>query len=289
MKTVEDIELIFPRTLTDAVRNQADEKTRAQPLAGGTDLMVQWASGAAPIPERALSLWHLDELRQIRETPTMIEIGALATHAMIHASPLVHKHLPALAAAAGTIGGPQIQARGTIAGNVANASPAGDLAPALLVTGGAVILASRAGEREEPLTKFFLGYRRLDMRPDELIVRFVLPKRPAHLFEFFHKLGARRAQAISKVMGACRALINQGRIENIAIALGSVAPVPIRLFELEQTLAGKKLSREVIALAEKTTSDLVRPIDDIRSTAEYRKWVSGRLVRRFLEQLAAHS
>ena len=285
MKTIEDIECLFPTTLKEALELMADERTRGRPLAGGTDLMVQWSSGVLPIADRAVSVLGLPELKGIREAGDCVEIGAAVTHAELRGSPLVGQCLPALTAAAATIGGAQIQARGTIAGNVANASPAGDLAPALLVTGGSVVVASVQGERQVPLAKFFLAYRKIDLRPDELIVRFVLPKCPAAGRELFRKLGPRAAQAISKVMGSCRAVVEQGTVRSLAMALGSVAPVPMRLYEVEKLAAGRRLDESLIAEAEKLAAARVRPIDDIRSTAEYRAWAAGRLVRGFLEAL----
>ncbi len=287
MRFAEDIDCAFPRTLADALKLQAAEKTRGRLLAGGTDLMVQWSSGALPIDDRAVSLAAVPELRGLCEDGDRIVIGATATHAQIRSSALVRQHLPALAAAAATVGGAQIQARGTIGGNVANASPAGDLAPALLVTDGAVVVASASGEREIPLTKFYLGYRKIDLRPDEIIVRFVLPKMRDGERELFRKLGPRAAQAISKVMGACRARVVKGTVKSFAVALGSVAPVPSRLPEFESWIKGEAIGKKVLDEAERRVSESLKPIADIRSTAEYRKWVSGRIVRGFLEELAS--
>ncbi len=285
LKTLEDIACAFPDSLAEALRLQADERTRGRPLAGGTDLLVQWQSGVLSLPERAVSLGHLPELKGIRETAAAVEIGAGVTHAELRASALVRAHLPALAAAAATVGGAQIQARGTLGGNVANASPAGDLAPALLITGGAAVVAAVSGERQVALEQFFLGYRKIDLRPDELLVRFILPKRPPAAVEMFEKLGPRAAQAISKVMGACRVVVEQGAVRAVAVALGSVAPVPVRLRALEGWLAGRKLDPALLDEAQQRASAEVAPIDDIRSTAEYRRWVAGRIVRGFLAAL----
>ena len=283
MKTTEKIDIRFPKTLAEAVRLQADEKTRGKLLAGGTDLMVQWASGA-PRPERATSVWNLPELSAIEIFPDCVEIGAGVTHAFLRDAAQIHRHVPALVAAAATVGAAQIQARGTLGGNAANASPAGDTAPALLVTGGTVRLASRAGTREVPLAEFWTGYRKIAARPDEIIVAFRLPKR-GKAQERFRKIGTRRAQAISKVMAASRILVEKGTIRAAAIALGSVAPTPVRLAAVEAFLVGKKLSPKLIDEAEKLAQATVQPIADIRSTAEYRRWASGRLVRDALENL----
>ena len=209
IKTVEDIEIEFPETLREALGALKGESNRGRILSGGTDLMVQWASGVLPVPDHAISVFQIPELRKIEEEDNAIVIGAAVTHAELRTSALVQRHLPALAAAAGTVGGAQIQARGTIGGNVANASPAGDLPPALIITDGVVVVASTEGQREIPLTEFFLDYRKIDLRPDELIVRFILPKVPKGGREFFWKIGPRAAQAISNVMGACRIVLER--------------------------------------------------------------------------------
>ena len=283
MKTTETIDIRFPKTLAEAVRLQASEKTRGKLLAGGTDLMVQWASGV-PVPARATSVWDLPELCAIEVFPDRIEIGAGVTHAFLGDAVQIHRHVPALIAAAATVGAKQIQARGTLGGNAANASPAGDTAPALLVTGGYVLLASLAGAREVPLADFWTGYRQIAARPDEIILAFRLPKK-GKAKERFRKIGTRRAQAISKVMAASRILVEKGTIRAAAIALGSVAPTPVRLAEVEAFLVGNKLSPQLIDEAEKLAQATVKPIADIRSTAEYRRWASGRLVRDALENL----
>ncbi len=286
MNYVEDIECLYPKNLSEAFALLANEKTRGRPVAGGTDLMVQWSSGVLPIPERVIDVFNLSELKDIRETAEAVEIGSGVTHMQLRSSPLVQKSLPALAASAATIGGIQIQSRGTMGGNVANASPAGDLAPALMITGGFVVMASAQGERKVELNRFYLGYRKIDLRPDELIVRFILPKLPAGHQEGFHKLGTRKAQAISKVMGAWRGQIEQGVVKSLAVSLGSIAPVPVRLLELEKWIVGKTVNAKLLAEAERRAAAEVNPIDDIRSTADYRRWVSGRLVRKFLESLS---
>ena len=283
MKITEKIDLRFPKTLAEAVRLQASETTRGKLLAGGTDLMVQWAAGV-PSPERATSVWNLPELTAIELGDDFIEVGAGVTHAFLRDAVQIHRHLPALIAAAATVGAAQIQARGTLGGNAANASPAGDTAPALLVTGGSVLLASLSGTREVPLAKFWTAYRQIAARPDEIIAAFRLPKK-GKAIERFRKIGTRRAQAISKVMAASRILLEKGRIVSAAIALGSVAPTPVRLAEVEAFLVGKKLSPKLIDEAETLAQATVRPIADIRSTAEYRRWASGRLVRDALENL----
>jgi len=283
MSITETIDIRFPKTLAEALRLQANANTRGKLLAGGTDLMVQWASGV-PVPERATSLWDLPGLCEIEIRDDDILVGSGVTHAFLVEAKPIHRHLPALIAAARTVGAAQIQARGTLGGNAANASPAGDTAPALLVTGGSVLLASVSGVREVPLSRFWIAYRKIDAHPDEIILAFRLPKK-GKAKERFRKIGTRQAQAISKVMAASRILVEKGTIRSAAIALGSVAPTPVRLAEVEAFLVGKKLSPKLIDEAEALAQATVKPIDDIRSTAEYRRWASGRLVRDALENL----
>ncbi len=289
LRTFEDIDCAFPKTLPEALELMADEKTRGQPLAGGTDLMVQWESGFMPVPERAISVKSLPELREITETDNEVIVGGSVTHMELRESPAVCRAVPSLAEAAATIGGFQIQIMGTIAGSAANASPAGDLAPSLLITDGTVVLASVNGEREVKLTEFWSGYRQIDRRPDELIVRFRLPKLPEGHHESWRKLGARKAQAISKVMGSSRGYIKDGVVEEFKVALGSVAPTAVRFDDFEKWIAGKPINEEILNEAEHRAAESVSPIDDIRSTAKYRKWVSGRLIRSFLEELSARA
>lgn len=289
VRTLDDVACAFPASLAETLKLLANANTRGPVLAGGTDLMVQWVSGLRPIPHRVISIAVVEELQGITEDEGTVIVGAGVTHAAIRSSAVIGKHLPALAAAAATIGGAQIQNRGTIAGNVANASPAGDLPPALLVTDGSVIVASARGERTIPLASFFKDYKKVALAPDELIVRFILPKKSAQTLEYFRKIGPRESQAISKVVGACRITLNRGMIMAAAIAFGSVAPTVVRLYELESWLEGQVLDEAVIDEAEQHARVEVKPIDDIRSTAEYRKWLVGRIVRDFLERVLSEA
>ncbi len=287
MSTLEHTEMRQPRSLDEALRWQADEKTRSLPLAGGSDLMVQWEAGVRPVPGRVLNIKGLRELRGIAEVEGGLAIGAGETHAALRRSRLVQQFAPSLAAAAATVGGAQIQALGTIGGSIGNASPAGDLAPSLLVAETLVVVRSVRGERVIPLRTFLVGYRKLDLAPDELIVQFRITRMPAGAREGWRKLGPRAAQAISKVMASYRGRMEAGRVAAFSVAVGSVAPTAVRLTALEQWVTGRTLDAATLAEAEQRAADEVKPIADIRSTAEYRKWVTGRLVRGFLEQLGA--
>lgn len=284
---MENIDLAFPETLAEALAMMANEATRGMPLAGGTDMMVQWESGVRPPPARAIDVKSLPELQELRVEHGRVIIGAAVTHATLRRSPVVQQHIPALAGAAATVGGGQIQAMGTLAGSIANASPAGDLAPTLLASDAEVVVASTRGERSMLLEQFILGYRKIDLAPDELIVRFVVPAKFDGEKEKFRKLGPRAAQAISKIMGSYRGEVREGKVTKFSVALGSVAPTAIRLREVEAFITGCELNHPAIEEAERIAAGAVKPISDIRSTAGYRQWVSGRLVRYFLEDLAS--
>ena len=238
------------------------------PLAGGTDLYVGLHFGTER-GTRFLDLQGLAGLRGIRARGERLSIGALTTYAEILRSPLVARRLPILAAAAREVGSPQIQSRGTLGGNVANASPAGDTLPVLAVAEAIVVLRSVDGERRVPFADFYTGYRQSVRRPDELLVSFEVP--PVGGRQWFRKVGTRAAQAISKVvMAAVRA-------ERPRIALGSVAPTVVRAPLTEACLA----DGGSIESAQAVLADEIRPIDDLRSTAAYRRRVAANLLGQF--------
>ena len=190
-----------PTRLEAAYALLADASAAWRPLAGGTDLMVQMTGEIGEPPERVLDIWALDELRGIAVESDALVIGALATYTELRQSPLVAEFVPALAEAAATIGAAQIQNRGTLGGNVANASPAGDTLPVLLALGAEIVLGSAAGERTVAADDFWTGYRTTARRPDELVVRIRVPLASDRVVRF-RKIGTRRAQAISKVVMA---------------------------------------------------------------------------------------
>jgi len=261
-----------PRTLVAALKlmRSGGPSGPLVPIAGCTDVYVQLQFGAQPALAY-LDLSRLAPLRKIRRQGDVLVIGALATFTDIIRSRLVRQALPMLVAASREIGGPQIQHRGTIGGNIANGSPAGDSLPVLAVADATVVLASADGERRVPFTAFYTGYRQSVLQPDELIVAVEIP--PVEGAQWFRKVGTRAAQAISKVvMAAVRA--PQPRI-----AVGSVAPTVVRLPRTEAALA----SGADIAEAQRVLRAEIRPIDDVRSTAAYRLQVSANLLAAFWE------
>lgn len=283
-----DISVLRPPDLAEALQILASPPGGARPtvLAGGTDLMVLLNAGVL-VPSSVLSIDRLDGLRGVRQLADgRLEIGALTTYRELIASPLAQAASPFLVEAARTVGATQIQARGTLGGNVANASPAGDTLPVLLAHGTEVLLASRdGGERTSRFDGFYAGYRQPDIRPDELIVALRLDVLPQDSVTWFRKVGTRLAQAISKVMIAGVATLDDdGRIDTLRLAAGSVAPTPIRLPTAEAAAIGGMPADVAAAAGEGARAD-VTPIDDVRSDAEYRREVTGRLVARFVGSL----
>jgi xanthine dehydrogenase small subunit len=264
---VSRLELLQPRSVRDALRMLRDEGPLT-PLAGATDLYVALNFGTLE-GTRFLDLWALDPLRRITLHNGTLRIGALATYTTLLRSRLVRQRLPMLASAAREVGGMQIQNRGTLGGNVANGSPAGDTLPVLAVAEAIVVLRSVDAERRVPLGEFYTGYRATVRRPDELIVAFEIP--PIEGRQWFRKVGTRAAQAISKVVMAAV------RGPPARIALGSVAPTVIRLSGVERALSqGANMDEAVLHLDED-----ISPIDDLRSTGAYRRDVAANLIRRF--------
>lgn len=264
---VSTLEILRPSSVDEALRMLRDDRPLA-PLAGCTDLYVLLQFGTLRA-RRFLDLWPLEELRRIRLRGDVLEIGALATYTSIIRSPDVQRRLPILAAASREIGGVQIQNRGTLGGNIANGSPAGDTLPVLAMAEAVLVLRSATGERRVPFNEFYTGYRESVLREDELIVAIEVP--PIDGVQWFRKVGTRAAQAISKVVIAA---LRSGRPR---IAIGSVAPTVLRVPRTEEALAGGASIDEAARVLEEEIS----PIDDIRSTAEYRRRVTSNLLRRF--------
>ena len=274
--------VVSPGSLREACELLATQPHRV--LAGGTDLLVQLTGELGPVPDRVLDLWRLDELRGIAVRDGVLELGALTTYARIRRSVDCRVHAGALVDAAATIGAAQIQNRGTIGGNVMNASPAGDTLPVLLALDAELVLASIAGERTVAAADFWPAYRRTAARPDELLARIRIPI-VADREQRFRKVGTRRAQAISKVVVAA-SWRGHGSWHDVRIALGSVAATPIRVTAAEAALEGRPRTIETVEAAVEALGNAIQPIDDVRSTAAYRREAARRVVRRLLADAA---
>jgi CO/xanthine dehydrogenase FAD-binding subunit len=279
-----------PRTLPEAFGLLAAAPADAplRPVAGGTDLLVQITGELGPPPTGVLDLWHLDELRGIAVEAGFLELGALTTYTEIRRSPLCRELAPALVHASATIGAAQIQNRGTLGGNIANASPAGDTLPVLLAMDAVIVVGSARGERNVPVGSFWLGYRQTALAPDELVLRVRLPI-VAQREVRFRKVGTRRAQAISKVVlalawrdDADETALGPRLWRDVRLALGSVAATPIRARLTERVLEGYRPTPERADRASETLAGEMSPIDDVRSTADYRRIVAARVLHRLL-------
>ena len=256
-----------PRSLADALRMLRDDGPLT-PLAGCTDVYVGLNFGTLR-DQRFLNLWGLDDLRGIVLRGDVVRIGALTTFAEVIRSPLVRRRLPMLAAASREIGAVQIQNRGTLGGNIANGSPAGDTLPVLAAAEALVELRSIDWTRKVPFADFYTGYRASVRRPDEIITAVEFPR--VEGAQWFRKVGTRAAQSISKVVMA------GVRAEHPRVAFGSVAPTVVRVPRTEQALA----SGVAIAAAQRILQEEISPIDDIRSTASYRRRVAANLLAQF--------
>jgi len=287
---LDEYQLVVPRSLPEALDELA-KHPQSRPFAGGTDLMVVLEAGHLPAG-RYVSLQHCRELRGIEKRDDGISVGALTTYTEIQRSALLARDYPLLVVAARETGGVATQNAGTIGGNIANASPAADTPPVLLVYDAELELVSASGTRRVPYLGFHRGYKKMDLRPGEIVGRVILPP-VGRVFRsgepdgsnqrsYYRKVGTRRAQAISKVCFAGRLRVDAGAIQDVRIALGSVAPTVVRALATEEALRGQPLEANTIAAAERALLSEIAPIDDIRSTARYRARVAANLLREFL-------
>jgi CO/xanthine dehydrogenase FAD-binding subunit len=278
-------QLISPGSLSEALDVLAQDDGVWKPFAGGTDLMVLLEAGKLP-HTNYLSIWNLPELRGIEVTNELVTLGALTTYTDVQDNLTLRDEFPMLCQAASETGGLAIQNRGTLGGNIANASPAADSPPALLAYDAELELISKKGSRRIPYHEFHLGYKQMHIRPDELLRAIHLPRPKRARTNYYRKVGTRKAQAISKVCFAATASMDGNRIEDVRIALGSVAPIPIRCAQTEQALLGKAIDAGAMAAARAALMSDISPIDDIRSTRDYRLTVSLNLLADFLNHLA---
>ena len=277
-------ELVRPTSLLDALARLA-ARPELLPVAGGTDIMVELADGRARL-RPMLDLGGLDELRDIEIRHDELVIGALVTYEELRHSALVHSALPVLAEVAAVFGAVAIRNRGTIGGNCVTASPAADLLPVLLVTDARLEIAGPGGPRLIPAAEFWTGYRETALEPGELLAAVHIPLVPDRQVRF-RKIGTRRALAIAKVLVAVAwrpddGSDGQGAWHDVRVALGSVAARPIRAPRTEATLEGLVPDAALAQAAARTVMDEINPIDDVRSTAAYRRAVTGRVLRRML-------
>ncbi|MEP6718871.1 MAG: xanthine dehydrogenase family protein subunit M [bacterium] len=277
-------QLNSPATLDETLNLLAKDPGVWRPFAGGTDLMVLLEAGKLP-HKNYLNIWNLKELSGIEVTDQHVTLGALTTYTEVQQEKVLQEEFPLLCQAASETGGLAIQNRGTLGGNIVNASPAADSPPTLLVYDAELELASVSGTRWVAYHGFHTGYKQMIIRADELLTRIRLPRRAEKVRPYYRKVGTRKAQAISKVCFAGTAQVRDEKIEDVRIALGSVAPVPLRCVKTEDALRGNKLDQTTIDRASAVMADELVPIDDIRSTSNYRHRVSLNLLADFVQQL----
>ena len=275
----------IPDRLEEALSRLADDPDLV-PIAGCTDLMVVDPATRVAMT-RVLNLLEIDEIRGVEVAGDHLRLGAATTFTEIRDSAEIREHAPILAEAAAQIGGWQIQNRATIGGNLANGSPAGDSPPVLLALDASLVLARKGETREIPCTDFHVGYRKTALRPGELIAWIKIPRNEDRPWQRFRKVGARRAQAIAKVVVALAARRRGSKLTHVRIGAGSVAERPVRLRATEEILTGQKLSSALAEKAGRAASGEVTPIDDVRSTAAYRSYVLERVVRRLVLEIFA--
>ena len=264
------MKLFQPTTLPEALEILAGER-EVVPMAGATDLLVHWPTRPAEHDKRYLDLSGLAELRGVRWTDHELQLGALATYWDVIADQQAARDLPLLVQAARLVGAIQIQARGTWAGNIVNASPAADGVPVLMAYDASVVLQSVRGREEVPLAELYRGYKQLHKTDDQLVVAIRVPRR-SYAVQQFHKVGSRRAQAIAKVGLALTRSAAGWRV-----VAASMAPTIRRCPALERLLETGADLREPEALLPAIAAD-TSPIDDIRSSAEYRRRVMARVL-----------
>ncbi|HID89416.1 MAG TPA: xanthine dehydrogenase family protein subunit M [Anaerolineae bacterium] len=279
-----EFELLMPRTLSEALEVLAQAREGVAPVAGGTNLVVDMRGGRHR-PSVLVSVAGLEELRGVRRENGHIVIGATTTVAELLEEPLIAEAAPALWSAARVFANPLVRNRATVGGNLADASPAADTAPPLLVLDAEVQLTSKEGSRWVPLDEFFLGVRQTLRQPDELLTAIRFPLPPSGAFGGFYKLGLRKADAISVASVAVLVEVGEdGTCRKARIAMGAVAPKPIRAYEAEKRLEGHVLTPELAAEAAHLCAEATSPIDDIRASAAYRKHVVEILARRLLSE-----
>ncbi len=257
-------------------------KDKAKVLAGGSDLMLLMKKGVVK-PEVVINLMEISSLKFIKEDENTVRIGATTTYSEIEENEIIKTNFPEIIDAVKKIASTPIRNWSTMAGNLANASPAADSAPILIVLKAKLKLKSKEGEREVPVEDFFLGVRKTILKPNEIIREIIIPKKPKNFDAEFYKLGKRNALVLSVVSTAASIkLAEDGTIEDIRIALGSVAPVPLRAKKAEEVLRGKKPTLELIEQCAKVAMNESKPISDVRASAEYRKEMVYVLTRRVI-------
>jgi aerobic carbon-monoxide dehydrogenase medium subunit len=306
---VTEVRYLRPRTLNEALEMMGEHWPGAKLLAGGTDLVPLFrtakyaddsdpaglgAQGGCkcgecrivPFPDVLIDVGGLDEIKGIRRNDGFIEVGAATVIADIAADPLLNEKAPVLAEGARSIGNPLIRNRATIGGNLATAAPCADTAPPLLALDALVQLASPEGRREMPIADYFLEYRTTSLRETEMITGLLIPIPSEEWAGGFEKIRLRRSGAISVASVAVMVQSDEATCLNARVALGSVAPIPLRAATVEKALQGRRIDADVVRECSRLVQEHISPIDDLRGSAEYRRWVTEAVVARTISRAA---
>lgn len=282
IRPLPEFDYFLPSSLSETFTLLKNYKGRARLLAGGTDLLVKMKKRAIS-PDVIVDLNKISELTFIELADHYLHIGGLTRLSVMGESSIVRERAPALAEAVNVLASPHIRNRATIAGNLCNASPAADTAPSLLALDASVKLQSADGERIVPLSQFFLGPEQTVTKPDEVLTEVIVPLQEGA--SAFIKLGRRKAFTLSVASVAAFAKVNNGKFEEVRIALGAVAPTPIRARKVEEALKGKDISEDNVEKAAQLVKEECCPITDVRASAEYRTEMSYVLTKRVLKKV----
>ena len=280
-------EYLEARTLRQAIRMLQQHGQQARIVAGSTDFLVRWRAG----------FWHPDYVVNIQHVPGLsrvaysarngLRLGALVTIQTLEQHPAIRRHYPALAAAAASFAGVQVRNLATVGGNICNASPSGDTLPALLVYGAECRLSGPDGNRQVPLDELFTGPGQTVLAQDEVLTEITLPPPSRNTGSLYIKHSPRGAMDIATVGVASAVSVDgSGVCTDASIALGAVAPTPLRARGAEDMLRGRTLGPELLQAAAEQAMSQASPIDDVRGTASYRREMVGVLTRRTLERAA---
>jgi CO/xanthine dehydrogenase FAD-binding subunit len=280
----ESHELVAPGKLDAVLELLAAEPGKWTPIAGGTELMVAFSAGRLNA-RRLVSLWGIGDLRFIEASKDSVAIGAATTFLDLRKDATIARDWSLLARAASWIGSIANQSRATLGGNLVNGSPAADSSPALLAYDAEIEMISVRGRRQVPYAEFHTGYKKNALAADELLYAIHMPRRFGGHRQYLRKVGTRRAMAIAKVALGATVRMEDGTVREIRLGAASLAPYPSRLRATEAALEGKRLTAETRAAARAALAGEVKPIDDIRSTAEYRRRVALNLLDEFLLEL----
>jgi len=275
-----------PQKIEKALEILARYGKEIKVIAGGTDLLIQYYDRLYEV-NGWLDLKNIKELKNIKINKNQMEIGTMVTHTQLEKSEDIKKYFPILSQAAVDIGSPQIKNRGTIGGNIINASPAGDLLPPLIAYEAQFKLLSSQGEVIVPAEEFFIGPKETILKPDQLLTQIILPLPHKRTYSSWIKIGKRKALAIASITIALVVEIAEDNkiVKDVRTCLGSVAPTPIEIKEIREKMIGKKFSELDFNQLGQIVEDKISPIDDIRGTREYRKDVAKEIMINGLEEV----